>query len=116
MVRVRDCLAGAYLHRPGRRDLRLALDALDAEPGVALHRIVRLDGPDHALHALHDLGEVELGAAPRGCRVGSRAGSCESSLAERISAFDGTQPVFRQSPPMRCFSTSVTFAFTAAAM
>ncbi len=41
---------------------------------------------------------------------------CASSLAERISAFDGTQPVFRQSPPIRCFSTSVTLAFTAAAM
>jgi hypothetical protein len=41
---------------------------------------------------------------------------CESSFAERISALDGTQPVLRQSPPMRCFSISVTFAFTAAAM
>ncbi|KFB65953.1 MAG: hypothetical protein CAPSK01_004792 [Candidatus Accumulibacter vicinus] len=41
---------------------------------------------------------------------------CDSSLAERISAFDGTQPVLRQSPPMRCFSIRVTLAFTAAAM
>ncbi len=41
---------------------------------------------------------------------------CDSNLAERISAFDGTQPVLRQSPPILCFSTSVTFAFTAAAM
>jgi hypothetical protein len=40
----------------------------------------------------------------------------ESTRALLISAFDGTQPVLRQSPPMRCFSTSVTFAFTAAAM
>ena len=39
-----------------------------------------------------------------------------SSLADRISALDGTQPVLRQSPPMRCFSISVTLAFTAAAM
>ena len=39
-----------------------------------------------------------------------------SSFAERISAFDGTQPVYRQSPPIRCRSTSVTFARTAAAM
>jgi hypothetical protein len=41
---------------------------------------------------------------------------CESRRAVRISAFEGTQPVLRQSPPMRCFSMSVTFAFTAAAM
>ena len=41
---------------------------------------------------------------------------CASSFAVRMRAFDGTQPVLRQSPPMRCFSTSVTFAFTAAAM
>ncbi len=40
----------------------------------------------------------------------------DSSLAERISALDGTQPVLRQSPPIRCFSISVTLAFTAAAM
>ncbi len=33
-----------------------------------------------------------------------------------IRALDGTQPVFRQSPAMRCFSISVTFALTAAAM
>jgi len=33
-----------------------------------------------------------------------------------INAFDGTQPVFRQSPPMRSFSTSVTLARTAAAI
>jgi hypothetical protein len=42
--------------------------------------------------------------------------ACDRNFAVRSSAFDGTQPVFRQSPPMRCFSTSVTFAFTAAAM
>jgi hypothetical protein len=41
---------------------------------------------------------------------------CDRNFAERISAFDGTQPVLRQSPPMRCFSISVTLAFTAAAM
>ena len=30
--------------------------------------------------------------------------------------FDGTQPVFRQSPPILCFSIRATLAFTAAAM
>src|SRR5688572_21122133 len=39
-----------------------------------------------------------------------------SSLAERRIALLGTQPVFRQSPPIWCFSISVTLAFTAAAM
>ena len=42
--------------------------------------------------------------------------TCERSFAVRMSAFDGTQPVFRQSPPMRWRSMSVTLAFTAAAM
>ena len=41
---------------------------------------------------------------------------CESNFAERISAFDGTQPVFRQSPPILCFSTSVTLALIAEAI
>jgi hypothetical protein len=41
---------------------------------------------------------------------------CDRNFAERISAFDGTQPKLRQSPPILCFSTSVTFAFTAAPM
>ncbi len=42
--------------------------------------------------------------------------TCDRNFAERISAFDGTQPKFRQSPPILCFSTRVTFALTAAAM
>src|SRR5689334_3489444 len=33
-----------------------------------------------------------------------------------MSAFEGTQPVLRQSPPILWRSTSVTLAFTAAAM
>ncbi len=41
---------------------------------------------------------------------------CDSSFADRISAFDGTQPVFRQSPPILCFSINATFALVAAAM
>ena len=52
---------------------------------------------------------------PSACRT-RVARAVREELAERISAFEGTQPVLRQSPPMRCFSTSVTLAFTAAAM
>ena len=37
-------------------------------------------------------------------------------MAERSSDLLGTQPVFRQSPPMRWRSMSVTFAFTVAAI
>ena len=39
-----------------------------------------------------------------------------SILAVLISALEGTQPVFRQSPPISCFSTRVTFALTTAAI
>ena len=39
-----------------------------------------------------------------------------ASVAARIKALLGTQPVFRQSPPIRWASTSVTRALTAAAM
>ena len=42
--------------------------------------------------------------------------TCARNRAERISALLGTQPVFRQSPPSACCSTSVTLALTAAAM
>ena len=42
--------------------------------------------------------------------------ACDKNLAERIKAFDGTQPVFKQSPPILCFSISVTFALTAVAI
>ena len=41
--------------------------------------------------------------------------TCDSSLAERISAFEGTQPVFRQSPPMASRSIRVTRARSVAA-
>ncbi len=40
--------------------------------------------------------------------------TCDSSFAERSSALLGTQPVLRQSPPMRWRSTRATFAFVAA--
>ena len=42
--------------------------------------------------------------------------TCDRNFAERISAFDGTQPVLRQSPPSLWRSTSVTLALTTAAM
>ena len=50
------------LDRPGRGDLCGALKAFDAERGVALDRIMRLDRFDHALHALHHLAEIEIDA------------------------------------------------------
>ena len=39
-----------------------------------------------------------------------------TDLAARINALLGTQPVFKQSPPMLAFSTNITFALTVAAM
>ena len=43
-------------------------------------------------------------------------GNCDKTLADLIRAFDGTQPVFKQSPPILFFSMSVTFALTVAAI
>ena len=40
----------------------------------------------------------------------------DAILAERINALLGTQPVFRQSPPIRSLSISATFALDAAAI
>jgi hypothetical protein len=54
--------SGLYFDRVGRSDLRLALNTLNAKLGVALHRIVRLDSPNDALHSFHDVGELELRA------------------------------------------------------
>jgi hypothetical protein len=38
------------------------------------------------------------------------------NFAERISALEGTQPVFKQSPPILCLSISTTLALTVAAI
>src|ERR1700682_4382035 len=54
-------VANVRFHRPGLRDLRRPLEALDAELRVAFLGIVRLDLLHDALHALHHLGEVEIG-------------------------------------------------------
>ena len=48
------------LDRPRRGDLRLALHDVDAEARVALGRVVRRDGPDHAVHPVHDVLELEV--------------------------------------------------------
>ncbi len=55
-VRKRD------LDLPRRDDLGRTLEALDAHRAVALDRVVRLDRLDDPLHALHHVGEIELGA------------------------------------------------------
>ena len=61
----------------------------DAEAGIALDRIVRLDRPDHALHALHHLGEVEFGDPLCECRTPSTRRIATGARAVRISAFEG---------------------------
>jgi len=48
-------------------------------------------------------------------KSGPRSASA-AACAARISAFDGTQPRLRQSPPISAFSISVTLARTVAAM
>ena len=52
---------GGDFHRPRRGDLCRAGHAIHAKPRKALDRIMRLDFMNNALHALHHLGEVELG-------------------------------------------------------
>ena len=62
MTILRVVISGAvHLHRPGRGDCCIAHDAVHPQPGIALHGVVGLDCPDDALHALHDIGEIELG-------------------------------------------------------
>ena len=61
-----------------------------------------------ALHALHHVGEVELDPHAERMPNSCERRACDTSFAERSSALDGTQPVFRQSPPIRWRSTSVT--------
>ncbi len=50
------------LDLPRRNDACLAEHDVHAEGGVALDRVVWGDRRDHTLYALHDIGEVELGA------------------------------------------------------
>ena len=57
-------IAEAYFHGPGGGDLRVAFQHIHTQPGITLHRIVRLDGVDHRLHPFHHVSELEtrLGA------------------------------------------------------
>ncbi len=52
--------ATVHFNVPGRGDARLAGDHVNAQTGVALDRIMRLDLFDHALYALHHGGKVDL--------------------------------------------------------
>ena len=51
-------LAAIDVHRPGRRDPRIAGYAVHAEGGIALDRVVGLDFRDDVTHSLHDAGEI----------------------------------------------------------
>ena len=79
-------LGVAHLDGPGRGDARAALDAIHAQFGVALDRVVRSDFGDHALHALHGRGKVDLdlGAGhaelARPCRLGDEARAADQRL------------------------------------
>ena len=59
---LRIAIGSGYFDFPRRDDPGRAVHDIDAEPGVALGRVVRLDRPDHRLHPFHDGGEVEVGA------------------------------------------------------
>ena len=83
--------SAVYFDRPRRGDARLSLHHVDSESAVALDRIMRLDVTNHLLDTLHDFGKIELGAGTVNTEFALRA-TCDSSLAERRIAFDGTQP------------------------
>ena len=53
--------AAVTSHREWRHDAGVAGHALDPQAGITFDRIMRLDGLDHALHALHHCGEVDAG-------------------------------------------------------
>jgi hypothetical protein len=105
---------GGDLDLPWRDDLRLPARHFDAEFGVALGRVVRFDGLDDPLHALHHVGESRTRPLPR------MPNSCERHVREQLGRADqrlrrhaaGVQAVAADA----CFSTSVTLALTAAAM
>ena len=50
----------AHGHRPGRSDAGVALQHLHAQRGVALDAVVRRDGLNHRLHAMHHRREIHL--------------------------------------------------------
>ena len=101
--------------RCGVLERRVALDDAHAEAGEALGRVDRRDRGDDVVHVIVHLGEIDVDArAPsrrrrRGLRMVRRA------WPPPASAFDGTQPVLRQSPPILCFSISTTGTPNAAA-
>ena len=89
------CLRPAFLRSgqldldlPGGADGRLAPQTLDAQRRVAFHRIVGLDLRDHALDALHHVGEVELGI--------HRADAVGLALARLVQQLGGADQCLRR--------------------
>ena len=82
-----------------RDEARGGADHLNAEPGEALFRILGRDRSLRAPHMRHHRGEIDL---EPGRRDAERAGGADivGAPCGAISAFEGTQPVLRQSPPM----------------
>ncbi len=58
----RDFSVGPYLDFPGRNDSRFALQALHPQARISLDGVVWLYGLHDALHALHNIREVEFDA------------------------------------------------------
>jgi hypothetical protein len=64
------------------------------------------------MRRIRSMAWAKSGGAPWGALMPFSAARPASwaMCAERITAFDGTQPTLRQSPPIRCRSISATFA------
>lgn len=102
--------------RPGRiNDAGVALQDLHTKVHVALHIVIGRDLRDDLVNTLHHVGKRDV-RLPRAQPVVLGVTIWCASFALRISNFDGTQPYFRQSLPMRPASTSVTLAPAAFAM
>ena len=97
------------------REARRALDHAHAEAGEALLGIVRRDRRDDAVDVLVDLGEIDVGTRRVDAEGSAARDARAARLAAAISAFDGTQPVLRHSPPILPFSISTTGTPNAAA-
>ena len=92
---------------------------LNVLPPLLATQLTSINRSDDLLEVILDLGRIPTARYVDREETLSQVEATHNDIdyvVERISAFDGTQPVFRQSPPSLCCSTSVTLALTAAAM
>ncbi len=95
------------LERLRADELGVGAHHLHAEAFEAGLRIMGRNGRDHPLHVGHDGGEIDAGLVPAMPKAVALAMGFRR-LCRGQHGFDGTQPAFRQSPPMASFSNRTT--------